>query len=82
MFSGNTNRSEKCQEVYHRAVLEVDGKKMPARIVAARRAIGERLRGLVGTPNHHAERQQGANALWALAVLEGESKHWQLTYRH
>jgi hypothetical protein len=76
MFSENMNRSEKWEAVYHRAVLEADRHKMPERIVAARRAIGERLQGLAGNPNHHAERQQVEDALRALAVLEGEAKHW------
>jgi hypothetical protein len=76
MFSEDTHRDEKWQEVYHRAVLEVDYQKMPERIVAARRAIGERLRGLVGDPNHHAERHQVEDALRALAILEAETKHW------
>lgn len=76
MFSENTNRGEKWQEIYHRAVLEVDCQKMPERIVAARRAIGERLRSLVGDPDHHAERHQVEDALRALAVLEGEVRNW------
>ena len=35
--------NEKWVDFYHRAVLERDGKKTPKRIVAARKAIGERL---------------------------------------
>ena len=76
MFSETMNRSEKWEAVCHRALLEVDGQKMPERIVAARRAIGERLRGLVGDPDHHAERHQVEDALRALAVLEDEARNW------
>lgn len=63
-------------EVYHRAVLEVDGQKMPERIVAARQAIGERLQGLNGDPEPPEEKQQIEDALSALAVLEAEARKW------
>jgi hypothetical protein len=76
MVLEDINPVKKWEAVYHRAVLEVDGKKMPELIAAARQAIEERLQGLAGNPNHHAERQQVEDALRALTVLEWEAKHW------
>jgi len=67
---------DKWEPVYHRAVLEVDRQKMPERIVAARQAISNRLQGLYGNPDHHAEREQIEDALRALAVLEAEIRNW------
>ena len=46
------------------------------RIVAARQAISNRLQGLYGNPDHHAEREQIEDALRALAVLEAEIRNW------
>ena len=70
--------NEEWDEFYLLAAKETDRKKMPERIVAARQAIGERWRrGLVGCPNHHAERQQVEDALRALATLELEARSWQ-----
>ncbi len=74
----NINRDEKWLEVYHRTVLEVDGEKMPKRIAAARRAIGQRLQALVGDIDRTEERQQIGKALGALATLELEVRSWQL----
>jgi len=54
----------------------VDREKMPERIVAARQAISNRLQGLYGNPDHHAEREQIEDALRALAVLEAEIRNW------
>jgi hypothetical protein len=68
--------TEEWQAAYHSAVLEVDREKMPERIVAARQAISNRLRGLYGNPDHHAEREQIEDALRALAVLEAEIRNW------
>lgn len=76
MFSENINSGEKWEEVYYRAVLEVDRQKMPERIVVARQAIEGRLQGLIGDPDHHAERHQIEDALRALAVLEREAQAW------
>ena len=64
------------ETAYHRAVLEVDREKLPERIVAARQAISNRLQGLYGNPDHHAEREQIEDALRALAVLEAEIRNW------
>ena len=68
--------TEKWETAYHSAVLEVDRQKMPERIIAARQAITDRLRGLYGDPDHHGERQQIEDALKALAVLEAEAEKW------
>jgi hypothetical protein len=68
--------TEEWQAAYHSAVLEVDREKMPERIVAARQAISNRLQGLYGNPDHHAEREQIEDALRALAVLEAEIRNW------
>ena len=43
-------------EAYLRAALEVDGQKMPQRIVMAREAVAGRLKNLEGDSDHHAER--------------------------
>ena len=69
-------RNNNWETAYHRAVLEVDRQKMPERIVAAHQAISNRLQGLYGNPDHHAEREQIEDALRALAVLEAEIRNW------
>jgi hypothetical protein len=63
-------------ESYLRAALEVDGQKMPWRIVSAREAVAERLKDLKGNSDHHAERHEMESALAALAGLEDEVKIW------
>jgi hypothetical protein len=59
-------------ESYLRAALEVDGQKMPWRIVSAREAIALRLKGLEGNSDHHAERHEMQLALATLTRLENE----------
>jgi hypothetical protein len=59
-------------ELYLRAALEVDGQRMPWRIVTAREAIAERLKDLEGNSDHHAERHEMQSALAALTRLEDE----------
>jgi hypothetical protein len=59
-------------ESYLRATLEVDGQKMPWRIVTAREAIAERLKDLEGNSDHHAERHEMQSALATLTRLEDE----------
>ena len=59
-------------ESYLRAALEVDGQKMPWRIVAAREAIAVRLQDLKGNSDHHAERHEMQSALATLTRLENE----------
>jgi hypothetical protein len=63
-------------ESYLRAALEVDGQKMPGRIVAAREAVAERLKDLKGSSDHHAERREMQSALAALTCLEDEVRIW------
>jgi hypothetical protein len=63
-------------EAYLRAALEVDGQKMPGRIVAAREAVAGRLKDLEGNSDHHAERHEMQSALAALTSLEGETRNW------
>ena len=64
------------QEVYKSAALEVDGRKMPERISAARAAIAGRLRELEGDSDHQAERAEIEHALRALKLLTAESRDW------
>jgi hypothetical protein len=64
-------------QAYLQAVLEVDGQKMPQRILAARGAVAERLRDLEGSSDHHAERHEIETALASLTVIEKEAKNWQ-----
>src|SRR6202161_3379676 len=59
-------------ESYLRAALEVDGQKMPWRIVTAREAIAVRLKDLEGNSDHHAERHEMQSALATLTRLENE----------
>ena len=59
-------------ESYLRAALEVDGQKMPWRIVTAREAIAVRLKDLQGNSDHHAERHEMQSALDTLTRLENE----------
>jgi len=65
-------------ESYLRAALEVDGQKMPGKIVAAREAVAERLKDLQGNSDHHAERHEMQSALAALTCLEDEVKIWPM----
>lgn len=57
------------EEVYKFAVLEVDGRKMPERISAARDAIRRRLQEMDRNSDHHQERDRLEHALNALKVL-------------
>jgi hypothetical protein len=59
-------------QAYLRAALEVDGQKMPWRIVTAREAIALRLKDLKGNSDHHAERHEMQSALTTLIRLENE----------
>ena len=63
-------------QAYLRAALEVDGQKMPGRIVAAREAVAARLKDLEGNSNHHAERHEMQSALDVLTCLEEETRIW------
>jgi hypothetical protein len=60
-------------ESYLRAAVEVDGQKMPWRIVTAREAIAMRLKDLKGNSDHHAERHEMQSALATLTRLENEA---------
>lgn len=59
-------------EVYEAAMLEVDPRKLPGRIVAAHQAVKSRLKAIECDSNHHAERQQIEDALNNLRILEHE----------
>lgn len=63
-------------EAYLRAALEVDGQKMPERIVAAREAVAGRFKDLEGNSDHHAERHEMQSALAALTSLQDETRIW------
>ena len=69
-------------ESYLTAALEVDGEKMPGRIVAARDAVADRLQDLKGNPDHHAERHEIESALAALTSLEVEVTIWPTATTH
>ena len=69
--------NQKWEEVYKFAVLEVDGRKMPERISAARDAVSARLREMEGDSDHHEERDRLGHALNALKVLTMESQEWR-----
>jgi hypothetical protein len=63
-------------EAYLRAAREIDGQKMPERIIAAREAVFGRLKDLEGNSDHHAERHEMQSALAALTNLEDETHIW------
>ena len=65
------------EEVYKFAALEVDARKMPERVSAARDAIKGRLQEMDGDSDHHAERERLEHALNALKVLTTESQAWR-----
>ena len=71
-----SNNNKQWEEEYLRAALEVDGQKMPQRIVAAREAVVGRLKDLEGNSDHHAERHEMQSALDALTNLEDETRTW------
>lgn len=59
-------------EAYRAAMLELDPRKLPGRIVAAKTAVQFRLTEIQGDADHHAERQQIEDALNSLRTLERE----------
>ena len=63
-------------EAYLRAALEVDGQKMPGRILVARGAVAGRFKDLEGNSDHHAERHEMQSALAALTSLQDETRIW------
>ena len=65
------------EAVYKFAVLEVDGRKMPDRISAARDAFRGRLREMGGDSDHHEERGRLELAMNALKVPTTESQAWR-----
>jgi hypothetical protein len=58
------------QEVYRRALLELDVEKLRELVVAAEAAIYDRLRAIGGDSNHSAERRDIADALSSIRVLK------------
>ena len=63
------------EKLYLLAAIEVDGKKIHARIGLAREAIRERLQALEKN-KHRAEREQLQLTLTRLDVLQAESLEW------
>ena len=59
-------------QFYKAAVLELDPRKLPERVVAAKDAVQLRLKEIEGDSNHHAERRQIEDALNNLRTLERE----------
>lgn len=72
----SSNIMKEWMKSYLRAALEVDGQKMPGRIVAARKAVAARLKDLEGNSDHHAERHEMQSALAVLSCLEDETSIW------
>ena len=64
------------EKLYLLAAIEVDGKKIHARIGLAREAIRERLQALEQKNKHRAEREQLQLTLTRLDVLQAESLEW------
>lgn len=67
---------QKWTEKYLRAALEVNGRNMALRIIAAREAVAERKKDLKGDSDHHAERYEIEAALKVLESLEAETREW------
>lgn len=68
--------NEKWEQLYMLAAVEVDGKKMPARVGAVREAIRARLEDLRWDSDHHEERQYMEKTLERLNALEAEARNW------
>jgi hypothetical protein len=67
---------ENWEEVYRLAVLEVDRRKMPERISAAREAIAGKLREMQDECKHREERDRLEHVMDALETLRAESEMW------
>ena len=61
------------QTEYQAALVELDRKKLPERVVASETAILIRLQAISQSSDHHAERQAIEDALTALRVLKREN---------
>lgn len=68
---------ENWETSYRLVALEVNGRKMPGRISAAREAITGRLRAIEGDSDHHEEGDRLEHAVNALRVLTTETKAWK-----
>jgi hypothetical protein len=69
-------KQEKWEKLYTLATLEVDGKRVPDRIVAVSQAIRDRLKDLKQSSEHNAERKRMTTVLERLQALESESQDW------
>jgi hypothetical protein len=58
------------QNEYQAALVELDRKKLPERVVASETAIFNRLQAISQSSDHQAERQAIEDALAALRVLK------------
>lgn len=61
------------QPAYQAALLELDPKRLPERVIAAETAIFNRLQAISGKTDHHAERRAIEDALAGLRVLKRET---------
>ena len=61
------------QPAYRAALLELDPKQLPDRVIAAETAIFSRLQAISGNMDHHAERRAIEDALAGLRVLKREA---------
>ena len=68
--------NEKWEELYLIAATEVEGKKVPERVAAVRKAIRGRLQDLETSSDHHEERVRLASSLERLDSLEADAKKW------
>lgn len=68
--------SENSEEQYFQTTLETDRLRMKERIAGLRQAFTAHLQEVEHDSNDHAERHQIEKALYALAQLEAETRHW------
>jgi hypothetical protein len=64
------------EDLYVRAAQEVDGKRVPERVAAAKDAVRIRLKELGGSSNHYKERVRLASTLVRLDSLETDAQKW------
>ena len=66
--------NHKWEQLYLLAAVEVDGKKMPDRIVAVREAIKGRLQDLERMTDHRSERRRLNTSLKILDMFEADAQ--------
>ena len=66
--------NQKRDQLYLLAAVEIDGKKMPDRIVAVRQAIKGRLQDLERRTDRYGERRRLNTSLKILDILEADAQ--------